>query len=127
VVSAAADIDRSIHQKRQFLRWRKLSLIPMWAFIVVMISTLWIKSWFDERCDVDPIEEMIKGQVEKHLPKNISWFHTVESMSLFLFVSQVLTGFLLFVYYRPTAHDVFESMKFITTTARAGWPGFFYW
>jgi hypothetical protein len=43
VVSAAADIDRSIHQKRKFLRWRKLSLVPMWAFIVMMISALWIK------------------------------------------------------------------------------------
>jgi hypothetical protein len=43
VVSAAADIARNIHQKQQFLRWRKLSLIPMWAFIAMMISALWIK------------------------------------------------------------------------------------
>lgn len=81
----------------------------------------WIKSWFAERYDVDQIEEAVKGQLEKPLPKNISWFHTLGSMSLFLFVSQVLTGILLLVYYRPTVHDAFESVKFITTTAYMGW------
>lgn len=82
---------------------------------------LWIKSWFAERYDVDEMEKVVKGQLEKPLPKNISWFHTLGSMSLFLFVSQVLSGILLLVYYRPTVHDAFESVKFITTTAYMGW------
>ena len=42
-------------------------------------------------------------------------------MSLFFFVSQVLTGILLLIYYRPTVHDAFESVKFIMTTAYMGW------
>ena len=81
----------------------------------------WIKSWFADRYDVDQIEEVIKGQVEKPLPENMSWFHTLGSMSLFLFVSQVFTGILLLVYYRPTVHDAFESVKFIMTTTYMGW------
>ena len=43
VVSVAQDVETKIHGKRQGLRWRKLSLIPIWAFIVVMISALWLK------------------------------------------------------------------------------------
>ena len=43
VISNTADIDRSIHQKRQSLWLRKLALIPMWALIIVMISALWAK------------------------------------------------------------------------------------
>lgn len=81
----------------------------------------WIQSWFADRYDVEEMEEVLKGQLEKPLPKNISWFHTLGSMSLFLFVSQVITGILLLVYYRPTVHDAFESVKFITTTAYMGW------
>ena len=81
----------------------------------------WIKSWFAERCDIEQVEAAVKGQLEKPLPQNISWFHTLGSMSLFLFVSQVLSGILLLVYYRPTMHDAFESVKYIMTTAYMGW------
>jgi len=60
-------------------------------------------------------------QLHKPLPKHISWFHTLGSMSLFLFVSQVITGILLLVYYRPTVNEAFESIKFIMTQPSMGW------
>src|SRR3989338_7704179 len=77
--------------------------------------------WLRERFDVESIRGPLKHQIEKPLPKNIGWFHTLGSMSLFLFVSQVLTGILLLIYYRPTVHEAFESVKFIMTTAHMGW------
>lgn len=80
-----------------------------------------IKHWFDERLDLEKLEKPLKKQATKPLPKNITWFHTLGSMSLFFFVSQVLTGILLLIYYRPTVHDAFESVKFIMTTAYMGW------
>ncbi len=80
-----------------------------------------IRNWFDKRFEIDKIKEPIQHQLSKPLPKNISWFHTLGSMSLFLFISQVLTGILLLVYYRPTVNEAFESVKFITTTAHMGW------
>lgn len=80
-----------------------------------------IRRWLEERFEIKQIEEPLKHQLEKPLPKNISWFHTLGSMSLFLFVSQVLTGMLLLVYYRPTPHEAFESVKYIMTTAYMGW------
>ncbi|OIO39669.1 MAG: hypothetical protein AUJ71_00190 [Candidatus Omnitrophica bacterium CG1_02_49_16] len=80
-----------------------------------------IKQWFEARFDVEGLSKPLKKQATKPLPKNITWFHTLGSMSLFFFVSQVLTGILLLVYYRPTVHDAFESVKFIMTTAYMGW------
>lgn len=43
VVSTADEIEKSIRQKRQTLRWRKVSLIPLWGFILIMITALWIR------------------------------------------------------------------------------------
>ena len=80
-----------------------------------------IRQWFDERFDVEKLKEPVNKQLKKPLPKSIGWFHTLGSMSLFFFVSQSVTGILLLVYYRPTVHDAFESVKFITTTAYMGW------
>ncbi|OGX03181.1 MAG: hypothetical protein A3G87_08805 [Omnitrophica bacterium RIFCSPLOWO2_12_FULL_50_11] len=77
--------------------------------------------WLRERFDVESIRGPLKHQIEKPLPKNIGWFHTLGSMSLFLFVSQVLTGILLLVYYRPTVNEAFGSVKFIMTEAYVGW------
>jgi quinol-cytochrome oxidoreductase complex cytochrome b subunit len=77
--------------------------------------------WFRSRFDVDQIKAAADKQLEKPLPKNVGWLHTLGSMSLFLFLSQVLTGILLLVYYRPTTKEAFESIKFITTSAYMGW------
>ncbi|MBI1977661.1 MAG: cytochrome bc complex cytochrome b subunit [Candidatus Omnitrophica bacterium] len=80
-----------------------------------------LSQWFGGRFDLEKLKEPIKHQIEKPLPENVGWFHTLGSMSLFLFVSQVLTGILLLVYYRPTVGEAFESVKFIMTKAYMGW------
>lgn len=80
-----------------------------------------LKNWFSERFDLEKLSAPVQKQLKKPLPSHISWFHTLGSMSLFLFVSQVLTGILLLVYYRPTVHDAFESVQYIMTTAYMGW------
>ncbi|MBI3999125.1 MAG: cytochrome bc complex cytochrome b subunit, partial [Candidatus Omnitrophica bacterium] len=63
-----------------------------------------ITKWFHERFEVQKLREPIQHQLEKPLPAHIGWPHTLGSMSLFLFLSQVLTGILLLIYYRPTTH-----------------------
>ena len=80
-----------------------------------------INSWFSQRMDVEGLKVPLEKQLKKPLPKHISWFHTLGSMSLFLFISQVLTGILLLIYYRPTVDEAFESVKFIMTEAHSGW------
>ena len=80
-----------------------------------------IRRWFEQRFDLKAIQDPLEHQLRKNLPSNIGWFHTLGSMSLFLFLSQILTGILLLVYYRPTVGDAFESIKFIMTKPYMGW------
>jgi len=77
--------------------------------------------WFGDRFDLEGLKGPLEYQLRKPLPRHVSWFHTLGSMSLFLFISQVVTGILLLVYYRPTVNEAFESVKFIMTTAYMGW------
>ena len=39
----ANEIKARVHRKRQVLKWRKVALIPIWVFIIVMVSALWVK------------------------------------------------------------------------------------
>src|SRR3990167_3675276 len=80
-----------------------------------------IDQWVNQRFEVDKLRQPIKKQLEKPLPGHVSWFHTLGSMSMFFFISQVLTGILLLIYYRPTVDEAFASVKFITTQAYMGW------
>ncbi len=80
-----------------------------------------ISKWFEERFDVKQIEKVFDQQLRKPLPPHVSWFHTLGSMALFFFVSQVITGILLLIYYRPTVDEAFESVKYIMTEPNMGW------
>ena len=39
----ARDLQAEVKQKREFLRWRKIALVPFWIFVFVMVSALWLK------------------------------------------------------------------------------------
>lgn len=80
-----------------------------------------VDQWIHNRFEVEKLREPFQKQLRKPLPKHVGWFHTLGSMSLFLFVSQVVTGILLLVYYRPTVDEAFESVKFIMSKAYMGW------
>ena len=80
-----------------------------------------MREWLSKRYDLEKIEGPLQYQIKKPLPRSTGWFHTLGSMSLFLFVSQVLTGILLLIYYRPTVDEAFESIKFIMTKPYMGW------
>jgi len=80
-----------------------------------------VRGWLAQRYDVETVEHFVEAQAHKPLPPNVGFWHTFGSMSLFLFINQVVTGILLMVYYRPTADTAFESIRFIMTKAYFGW------
>ncbi|WP_269526006.1 cytochrome b [Coraliomargarita parva] len=80
-----------------------------------------LRKWLAERFDREGLKSLFEKQLRKPLPKNIGWFHTLGSLSLFLFLSQCITGVLLLVYYRATVNEAFESVKYIVTEAYMGW------
>ncbi len=80
-----------------------------------------IRAFFDARFDTATAERFIDGQLHKRLPPHTGWLHVFGSLSLLLFVSQVITGILLLIYYRPTPEEAYESIKYITADIHFGW------
>ena len=63
----------------------------------------------------------VDKQLHKRLPPHTGWLHVFGSLSLFLFISQTITGILLLMYYRPTPKEAHESIKYITADVQFGW------
>jgi quinol-cytochrome oxidoreductase complex cytochrome b subunit len=80
-----------------------------------------VRGWLTKRFNMEVAERFVEAQAHKPLPPHVGFWHTFGSLSLFLFVNQVVTGILLMVYYRPTADTAFESVRFIMTKAQFGW------
>jgi len=78
---------------------------------------LW--EWFDSRLGLAGFERLArKKEVPVH--KHTIWYY-LGGMTLFLFIVQVGTGILLLFYYRPSASEAYESIRFIMTEVKFGW------
>jgi cytochrome b6 len=78
-----------------------------------------IQSWFDERFGISAIMEFLrKKTVPQH--KHTIWYYTGSSI-LFFFVVQVITGFMLAFYYKPTLEEANKSVARIMTEVPLGW------
>lgn len=84
------------------------------------IRTL-LTEFADQRFPMRAVREFVDHQAHKRLPPHTGWLHVFGSLSLMLFASQVLTGILLLVYYRPTTEEAHNSIKYITGEVRFGW------
>src|SRR3989344_5175131 len=80
-----------------------------------------IKSWLAERYDIGVVETFIDEQAHKPLPPHTGFWHVFGTLSLYLFINQIVTGVLLMIYYRATPDTAFESIRFIMTKAHFGW------
>ncbi len=57
----------------------------------------------------------------KPLSKDIGWWYTLGSLSLFLFITQVVTGILLAGNYVPTLADAYNSVEHVQNEMTMGW------
>ena len=75
--------------------------------------------WLDERIDLSGIRHFI---AEKGVPVHAHkvWYY-MGGMTLFLVGVQVATGIMLLLYYRPSADEAYESVKFIVSQVQFGW------
>ncbi len=80
-----------------------------------------INGFLDRRFNMRVFREFADYQIHKRLPPHTSWAHAFGSLALLLYISQVLTGILLLVYYRPTPEEAHESIKYITGAVPFGW------
>jgi quinol-cytochrome oxidoreductase complex cytochrome b subunit len=80
-----------------------------------------IRRFLDERYPMDSVREFVDHQAHKRLPPHTGWLHVFGSLSLIAFLSQVVTGILLLVYYRGTPHEAHQSIQYITGEVHFGW------
>jgi quinol-cytochrome oxidoreductase complex cytochrome b subunit len=78
-----------------------------------------IQSWLDERFGLSSITKFLE---EKTVPqhKHSIWYYTGSAILLF-FTIQVITGFMLAFYYKPTLEGANESVARIITEVPLGW------
>ena len=76
-------------------------------------------AWLDERLDLSGLREFL---AEKSVPvhRHSVWYY-MGGITLFLVGVQVVTGILLLLYYRPSAGEAYESVKFIVSQVEFGW------
>jgi len=76
-------------------------------------------AWLDERLDLTAIRHFV---AEKSVPvhRHSVWYY-MGGITLFLVGIQVATGILLLLYYRPSASEAYESVKFIVSQVEFGW------
>jgi cytochrome b6 len=76
-------------------------------------------AWLSDRLGLEAFQHLAeKKQVPIH--RHTFWYYW-GGMTLFLFGVQVCTGILLLLYYRPSADEAYESVRFLMTDVSFGW------
>lgn len=71
-----------------------------------------IYDWIDERLR---IRALVRAFLDRPIPANVGWMHTLGSVTLFLLVTQVVTGIALSLLYVPAADHAYQSVRYIDT------------
>jgi quinol-cytochrome oxidoreductase complex cytochrome b subunit len=74
-------------------------------------------NWVDERIGMTPIYDTV---LDRKVPK-VNWAFTLGSASLFLAVTQGITGIFLTVYYVPHPDQAYDSIQYIMNGVAFGW------
>jgi quinol-cytochrome oxidoreductase complex cytochrome b subunit len=76
-----------------------------------------ISNWLEERLGWRGVWETI---FIRKIPK-VNWWYTLGSATLFVAISQMVTGILLTLYYVPTPDHAYDSVQYITYEIAGGW------
>ncbi|MGC2061403.1 MAG: cytochrome bc complex cytochrome b subunit [Thermodesulfovibrionales bacterium] len=78
-----------------------------------------LKNWIEIRIGLD---ELVKEQLTGYMvPRDINIFYTLGFVALAAFLSQVITGFFLLIYYVPDSEHAFRSVQEIMSSVPYGW------
>jgi ubiquinol-cytochrome c reductase cytochrome b subunit len=73
--------------------------------------------WLDERVDLRGIKEQL---LDRKMPGNLTWAHTLGSATLAVFIVQVVTGVVLAMYYAPSPDHAYESIRYLQDRVLSG-------
>jgi menaquinol-cytochrome c reductase cytochrome b subunit len=77
-----------------------------------------VVDWVDERTS---LSGAARWMMFRKVPKGTNWFYTLGSATMFVFLSQAVTGVFLAMYYRPDASGgAYESVRYVTNQVFLG-------
>ncbi|MGA9294947.1 MAG: cytochrome b N-terminal domain-containing protein [Ignavibacteriaceae bacterium] len=89
-----------------------------------MQSKIWI--WINDRI---PVAKMLQLGLDEEIPGGASFFFTLGSATLFVFILQMITGIWQLFYYVPTVDHAYDSLNYLRLFVPYGWliHGLHYW
>jgi ubiquinol-cytochrome c reductase cytochrome b subunit len=76
-----------------------------------------IARWVDERLDIAGLR---RGLLDRKMPGGLTWWHTLGSATLTVFLVQVVTGIVLAMYYSPSPDHAYDSIRYLERTVVSG-------
>jgi ubiquinol-cytochrome c reductase cytochrome b subunit len=73
--------------------------------------------WLDERLDLKSVKRAL---FDREVPDRLTWWHTLGSATLTVFIVQVVTGTVLATYYAASPDHAYDSIEYIQQTVFAG-------
>ena len=73
--------------------------------------------WLDERLDLSGVKRAL---LDREVPDRLTWWHTLGSATLTVFLVQVVTGVVLATYYAPSPDHAYDSVQFIQRQVASG-------
>jgi ubiquinol-cytochrome c reductase cytochrome b subunit len=76
-----------------------------------------LRGWLDRRIDLTGIRRAL---LDREVPDRLTWWHTLGSATLTVFIVQVVTGVVLATYYAPTPDHAYESIRYLQREVISG-------
>ncbi len=76
-----------------------------------------VTRWLDERLDLAALKHAL---LDREVPDRLTWWHTLGSATLAVFLVQLLTGAVLATFYSPTPDHAYDSVLYVERVVRAG-------
>ena len=75
------------------------------------------RGWLDRRINLTGIRKQL---LDREVPDRLTWWHTLGSALLTVFIVQVVTGVVLATYYSPAPDHAYESIQFLQREVSSG-------
>lgn len=73
--------------------------------------------WIDERLDLASLRRTL---LDRDVPGGLTWWHTLGSATLAVFIVQVVTGVVLGMYYSPSPDHAYDSIRYLERAVASG-------
>jgi ubiquinol-cytochrome c reductase cytochrome b subunit len=76
-----------------------------------------VMRWIDERIDITGVK---RGLLDRRMPGGLTWWHTLGSATLTVFLVQLTTGIALAMYYSPSPDHAYDSIRYLERAVVSG-------